>query len=208
MAIGSFARWRIVESAMLAYMVAWEILLAATMTYRGGHLLSNWTFASHGLRIGVPLGLLLSTIEWDRKFAERVLIISTSATFFVHGMKAWLGSPTFITMIIATSQNLLGYDFPQPTVTGILKIIGAMDIILAFLLLSVRSRYLVAWMACWGLITAFARTMGASWSAYPGTLLRLVHLGGPLVLFLEWSRNAKNPTSEPGIRAATITSCE
>ena len=39
--------------------MGWELLLAVCLTVRGGRFLSEWTLLSHGLRIGVPLALLL-----------------------------------------------------------------------------------------------------------------------------------------------------
>lgn len=195
---GSLARvWRVIEIAMLAFFVFWEVAMAAGLTFRGGKFLSSWALGSHGLRIAVPASLLLHATGFGAKAATRILYAGTITTFLVHGCQAWLGSPVFITMIITTLQSYFDWAIEQSKVEQILKVIGVMDVcVVGVILLLARSRNVLRkvllgtllWMAFWGLVTAVGRTTGASFGTYPETLLRLVHLGGPLVLYLEWSR--------------------
>ena len=97
-----------------------------------------------------------------------------------------------------------------------------MDIcVVAVILLLAKSRHVLRrvmlgtllWMAFWGLITAIGRTTGASFGSYPETLLRIVHLGGPLVLYLEWSRQQPalptgSSVAEPQPNASPEPICE
>lgn len=48
------------ERLLLALAVCWELALALAITWRGGRFFSQITVASHGLRIAVPLALLLN----------------------------------------------------------------------------------------------------------------------------------------------------
>ncbi len=197
--------FRLVAILMLAFIVFWEIAMASGLAYRGGKFMSQWALGSHGLRIAVPAALLLHTLGFGAKAILRVLYVGAITTFLVHGAQAWFGSPVFITMIIATLQSYFDCTIDQSQVEQILKFIGAMDFcVVAAILLLARSRSGVLrklmlgtllWMAFWGLVTAVGRTTGASLGAYPETLLRIVHLGGPLVLYVEWVRHQSTGSS-------------
>ena len=214
--------WRAIEIAMLAFITLWEIAMAAGLAFRGGEFLSQWALGSHGLRIAIPASLLLYATGCGANAITRVLYVGTVTTFLVHGAQAWLGSPVFITMIITTAQTYFDYAMEQSNVERILKFIGAMDIcVVATILLlawSTRSKSVLRkvllgtllWMAFWGLVTAFGRTTGASFGTFPETLLRLVHLGGPLVLYLEWSRHLPTGSSvaEPQSNVHPLPTCE
>ena len=164
--------------------------MAICLTLRGGRFLSEWTLLSHGLRMGVPLALLLV----DRAGggtqlaggAERVLRWAAALTFLAHGWKAWQLSPEFTSMVIAGWPEPWAGRLSQQTAERILRVIGATDIVVAILVLLVRWPWLALYMAVWGVISAAGRTLGFSEANYPETLLRLVHAGGPLALFLEW----------------------
>ncbi len=182
--------WRYVERALLIFCVGWEFLLAASVTYRGGEPFSQWCVGAHGLRIGVPLALVL----WNLRSRIspgmlRILRLATSFTFFVHGLQAYFKSPRFTTMLIG-SGYLIGLDLDQSAVESLLTAIGVVDIVVAVLLLATRWRWVALYMAIWGVTTALGRMTAGGWSLFPETLLRLVHAGGPLFLFLEWSKLA------------------
>lgn len=94
-------------------------------------------------------------------------------------------------MILGGWQAMFGQTFDQRRAELVLKCIGAVDLGLAAVLVLWQSPMLVLYMALWGLISACGRTVGNGAIHYPESLLRLVHAGGPLVLFLEWRKQAK-----------------
>ncbi len=185
-------RW--LETLLLVLIVVWELTLASANTYRGGALFSQLAFGSQGLRIGVPLALLLMNLTRRVNRVEWTLRIATSATFLVHGLKALYQSPTFTTMVLGTGYHL-GIELEQSLAESTLLVIGVVDMVVAMLILGARWKWLAFYMAAWGLITACARTSGSTWSSYPETLMRLVHAGGPWWLFLEWRRQSSMEAS-------------
>ncbi len=198
---GSFAVGRklaTVEKVMLAYLVLWELWFTIATMCRGGEFMCHLAWASNALRIGTPLFLLMVAGGVRREWSIAVLRLAVSLTFAAHGVKAWQQSPTFITIMIGVAQNVLGFDVPQSEVAYVMRSIGAVDFLLAAVLLTRHPPTIVLYMACWGLVTACGRTVGTAWSNYPETLLRLVHAGGPLVLYLvEMRRELEQLSGQP-----------
>lgn len=187
----SHVRWLPwLESLILLFAIVWELLLAGTKTYRGGELMSQWTIAEHGLRIATPIALLVLSVSmtglsrWGQP-VERLLQIATAVTFAAHGIKAWIAAPAFITMVIATCQNLFDYWPEQSDVEIWLKVICAADLIVAVLIVCSRWPRVAMYAAAWGLITALGRFTSSD-LGWPECLLRSVHVGGPLFLYLQW----------------------
>lgn len=180
------AQW--LASLALVFAIVWESLLAATKTYRGGELLSDWVFAEHGLRLAVPISLLILHFSERLQPTEWVLRIAVAATFAIHGIKAWLAAPAFVTMVIATCENLFEFWPAQSAVELTLKVVCIADLIVAVLIIARRWPRVALYASLWGFITALARYTSQS-TAWPETLLRAAHVGGPLTLYLQWQRS-------------------
>jgi len=184
------------ESFVLLYAFVWEALIAGTATYRGGELMSQWAIAEHGLRIATPLALLMllggerwgSPVEW-------LLRLATAVTFAIHGVKAWIAAPVFVTMVIATCQNLSEFWPEQSSVETCLKFICAADMVVAGLILCCRWPLVAMYAAAWGLITAVGRVTSSD-LGWPECLLRSVHVGAPLFLYLQWRRPSDRGKNE------------
>lgn len=206
------------ESLALLFAIAWESLIAGTATYRGGELMAEWTIAEHGLRIATPIALLAMSagmagvrLRLARsaqpvdQLIEWVLRLATAVTFAVHGIKAWIAAPVFVTMVIATCQNLFDHWPEQSTVEIGLKVICAADVIVAVLILCGRWPRVAMYAAAWGLITALGRVTSSD-RGWPECFLRAVHVGGPLFLYLQWRRQRKR--TESGREKATSDSAD
>lgn len=111
------------------------------------------------------------------KKAEWVLRVAVAGEFIGHGAFALQGKEGWFKYFEA-----VGISDPA-TIVSILKIVGAMDIILAILVLIKVIPILVLWMALWGLWTALLR-----WPVGPDPFWDLVersaNWGAPLALLL------------------------
>ena len=67
-----------------------------------------------------------------------------------------------------------------------MAIIGAMDVAVALTFLSSRHRGIAAWMVCWGLLTAFSRTLAYGIDGYHMSLIRIANGGAPLAVLVFW----------------------
>ncbi len=172
-------------SGLLVWALIWELLVAGCATYRGGEFLSGWTIPEHGLRIMTPWILFWMQARPERCAGEGWLRFAVALTFAAHGYKAGLNAPVFVTMIIASSQNCLDYWPEQSMVLAVLKIICVLDWIVAIGILIVRWPAVALYATIWGLITAVARWISIS-TDWPEVLIRAVHVGGPLALYLQW----------------------
>lgn len=190
-----FARW--VAGGALVFAIAWELLLPLTHMIRGGEMLSQWALAEHGLRIAVPVALLILSFSDRLQPTEWILRIAVAATFGIHGIKAWLAAPTFVTMIIASCQNLLEFWPEQSTAELILKVICVADLMVAAMIVVCRWPRVALYASVWALITAFGRYTSSS-LGWPETLLRAAHVGGPFVLYLQWRRNLAAGQNQTG----------
>ena len=181
-----FARW--LSSIALVVAIVWELLLPLTKMIRGGELLASWSLAEHALRLAIPIVLLILHFSDRLQPTEWVLRIAVAATFGIHGIKAWLAAPTFVTMIISTCQNLFEFWPEQSGVELVLKVICVADLLVAMLVIARRWPRVAFYATVWGLITAAARYTSSS-LGWPESLLRAAHIGGPYVLYLQWRRD-------------------
>jgi hypothetical protein len=196
--------------AMLVYIAVFQLLLAATKTWRGDWFMSDmieWTVAEQATRIlapvalcwmiigcrdaAVPGGLRLPLAGALTPLAgsagEWTLRVAASLTFFAHGLKSVYKAPQFVSLILGSGENLLGWSIPQRAAETALQVIGSVDICLAILLVSTRWRWVAWYMAIWGAITAFSRMTALGWEWYPETLVRAANCGVPLTLAILWS---------------------
>jgi len=169
--------------------------------YQGGYRFSDWTLATQALRYLTPLAFLVLVLPQTRFFTESrkllasgwLLRIGLVLLFISHGLLAFWENPAFIDLILGSAWNLLGISIAESTAVQVLKVIGIVDIVLAIGLLIRPWKWILYWMAFWGLLTAFSRiTALGSW-AYFEILLRASHILAPLIL-LEINRRLQAVT--------------
>jgi uncharacterized membrane protein YkgB len=75
----------------------------------------------------------------------------------------------------------------ESTATTILQVIGVVDILVGLaVLLGVRSRVLLLYVAAWGTIAAFARMVHGGFWQFPDTLIRAANGGAALGLYFRY----------------------
>ena len=191
--------------AMLVYIAVFQLLLAGTKTWRGGSFMSEWTVPEQATRILAPLavcwmiaGYRVATVPGGLRFplaAEWTLRVAAAITFFAHGLKSVYKAPQFVSLILGSGENLLGWSMRQQLAEIALQVIGAIDICLAVLLVTTRWRWVALYMAVWGAITAFSRMTAMGWEWYPETLVRAANCGVPLALAILWSTQTRRAPS-------------
>ncbi|MEX1049689.1 MAG: hypothetical protein WED15_09180 [Akkermansiaceae bacterium] len=142
------------------------------------------------LRYLTPLALipLITTSRFRPSLILRcqlsawMLRIGIATLFTTHGYEAWRLHPQFIDFIIGSGLTLGGFEISETTASSMLKIIAAIDIIAAALVLLHPSPVLVAWLSFWGLVTALSRPISLGFASYPEVLLRASHVLAPLAL--------------------------
>lgn len=161
-------------------------------------LLSRLPICSTGERIlDTYQGLLrrrfwLNTFDW---FAR----IGIALTFASHGHKAVAGDYHFQDLIILSAHRI-GLDLPTDTTLTLLDWIGYQDVLLAFAVLLIRTKWVLYWIAVWGLVTAFSRIAAMGFDIFDLSLVRIANGGLALVLlaFYAWlSRCSSNQNSVP-----------
>lgn len=209
------AGWMLIAAAALTLLgpcwpvllgvAAWHVLVPLAETIMGGHFLSAWTLPAHAARIAAPLAL--AAIEpWPGRFAgSRVrlegtvwlLRVAAACTFAVHGYEALRLNPQFIDYLIAAADRCLGWKLPESQAVLALNIIGVVDVLAAAGLLVARLRWLAAYMAFWGTVTALARVVYAGLPVGYETLVRAAHAGVPLAICLYWHLGSRPSTPSP-----------
>ena len=180
-------------SAALLFCVLWELLMVLATLHRGGLFMVQWTPATQALRIATPLALLalLTNRTSGDQFVPAsvlpVLRVAIAATFVGHGMKAMFLHPQYITLLVASMSNLVGWSMSQLLAERMLCCIGMIDLLLATLILTTRLRWVAIYLAVWGGLTALSRMTAGGWTMWPEVLLRASHFAGPLVVLLYWS---------------------
>ncbi|HCK40987.1 MAG TPA: hypothetical protein DHW22_05085 [Planctomycetaceae bacterium] len=149
-------------------------------------------FLTQSARIAAPLGLLLldpwrtpRPLSEKRTFCAMTLLRwAIAITFLAHGIESWQLNPHFIDLLIGASSNILGVNLPQTNAEHILSLIGAVDILLAILCVTTKSRWVLGWMALWGALTAISRIFVWGISFWHMGLVRVPHMTLPLIVFL------------------------
>ena len=144
---------------------------------------------SRATRLVAPF-VLIHLLDTPRNQAMNVsatmlLRIAAAGTFLAHGFKAWMQSTSFKSLITGTFANI-GVEVDPVTCGMALKIIGAVDIIVAGLVLVAPWRPVVAWMAFWGFLAAGSRMTAYGLDAWYETAIRLPNGGVPLALLCLW----------------------
>ena len=183
---------------------AWAAILIVTASdfavdFNWRHLDdANWlVFASRATRYLAPISLaiiLIAVLRRQRSVGSACLLlrIAAAATFAAHGYGALIAKTSYVALISGTFSNI-GVEVDPVTSGMALKLIGAVDIIAAGLVLVAPWRPVVAWMAAWGFIAAASRMTAYGLDAWYETAIRLPNGGVPLALLcLWWYRKTDN----------------
>ncbi len=190
----------------LLFVSGWFALLALAQTYDGGVPFAMLSLPAHATRIALPIAALLAArLESGRshgldpegwRWGVRVAIALTFAT---HGYEALAGHPRFIDYILTADEKLFSAFPEQPDALRLMLVIGILDLGVACLILTGRdTRWLLAYAACWGVLTAIARVVHVE-QRYPQALIRVANGGLPLVLLFSRSGFAAAGTPQ-GLR--------
>jgi hypothetical protein len=186
------------------------VLIYATID-QGGHPFSDYTFAAYAMRFATPLAFVLvfslyiqdGYREITCKVTIWLIIVATSATFFMHGLEALWAHPWFVDMTIGMASNLIGWRMSQSVAEQILIAVGVTDIVSAVALVVFRSKIAALWMCFWGFFTCVLRLVNYGAGAIPDAVVRVPHGLLPLILFLSFKSKNYKPFTVP-VRFAGI----
>jgi hypothetical protein len=171
---------------LLGFAGTWMGLIAAAACLTGGSFFQWVEPAAHAARWGAPIALVMLMGRRDLG-AIRLLRIAAALTFVAHGTEAILYNPTFIAYFVSAGHKLLGIGLEVPQIKQMLYAIGLIDWALAALILCTRWRTVAAYMAVWGMITAWARLVHGGWAeGWDGMAIRLTNSGAPAALWIYW----------------------
>lgn len=118
----------------------------------------------------------------NNKRIEWILRIAVAGEFIGHGVFALQGKEGWFKYFDA-----FGISNPE-TIVSILLVVGALDLILAIMVLVKPIRIAILWMAVWGLFTAMIR-----WPFGPDPIWdfveRFANWGAPLALYYLLQKN-------------------
>ncbi len=180
----ALACWTVLTGSRVgaAYGVVWFFGVAALTTFQGGSFMSDWTIPAHATRITVAAVLLV-----PGRHIERAMRIAIATTFATHGLEAIAHNPRFVDFLIRAGDVFAGVRVAERSTHSMLLVIGLVDLAAAGLLLTrARWRWLVAYMALWGVATALMRTINIGPTGLGQTLVRAANGGLPLALFVHW----------------------
>jgi len=190
--IGLLALCLFIYPTILSFFVLTVIIVVDTFAeiYVGGKFAIEWTMGAYGARIFFPLAFIFLYPQFRRKgpfngegLFELFLALGTSLTFFFHGLEAWVGHPSYVDFLISFFESTLRLSLSESMGIKLLKIIGVIDISLAFLLLSFKFNWVIIYMISWGLLTAAYRLFYFGiWDGTIEFLLRTANWASPLVL--------------------------
>ncbi len=144
-------------------------------------------FAAHLARVALPLVLLLverSLPGGLSRMAEWTARVAIACTFAAHGLEAVQHNFEFINMLIVSSRHSMS----EGMATRLLTAIGAIDLLVALLVVSRRIHSVAWYMAFWGLVTALARISLLGWSGgWFHAASRAAHFVLPLMLAFWWN---------------------
>ncbi len=161
------------------------LLLAYTIKRQAGSPFTEWSIPAHMIRILLPIGLLFFMRENKRSaLPYYILLVGLVITFLTHGLEALSLHPRFLDYLILSFENTFGLRMKQIHAENMLRIIGSLDILAAFLAIILPKKPVFIWLAFWGLITAFARVTELGIGMYPEVLIRAGHFLVPICLIL------------------------
>ena len=167
----------------------WFAEVAVLTVVQGGSFGASYAAFAHATRYALPLAVVVSLWPADPQrrslWVERILRVAVSTTFVAHGLEAIAANPEFIDYII-TAFRRFGIEVCESATRIMLLVIGVQDLLLAGLILARRWRWVAAYMALWGAITAGSRMVHMGFAKWPATLLRAANAGVPLALLAMW----------------------
>lgn len=203
------------QGPLLLYLVVWLTMINTAHMVRDGDPFAKWAFGEQAVRIFVPLALFMllpcpgrQTLPAGRTIdALALLRFAAAVTFIVHGLKALYLHGPFVDLILHSGDNLLGENFSarQQDTIWPLRIIGAVDIAVAILLVTTRLRIVALYMTFWGLVTAASRMTATGFGPYAEHftigkygefLIRAANGGVPLAVFLFWQLSRKSTRTQ------------
>ncbi|WDQ16660.1 hypothetical protein [Rhodopirellula sp. P2] len=198
----SESRWfnvvRKLDQAAAGWVAVWMLLIAAAHMMRAA-VFAELSLPEHAVRYVAPLALAVgggvsvaSCVSPARiRLAVMMLTVAASFTFAAHGYKAYACYAPFIDLILLSEMQWTDIGFTQSTVEKMLVLIGVVDILVAAVLLIMRSRVAAFYMVVWGLVTAASRMTALGIEAWPETLIRIANGGVPLAILIHWTLNRK-----------------
>lgn len=152
----------------------------------GGFPFYELTPYANAMRYLTPLALiplLFRSRPGAVTLSAWVLRLGLATIFLIHGYEAWQLHPQFIDYIIGSGRKLGEIEISESTASRLLRWIAVLDLVAAVMVLVSCSRWLLAWLCIWGLVTALSRPLSAGFQAYPEVLLRASHFLGPVALW-------------------------
>lgn len=185
------------------YMAGLWFFVAAVLKFNKGGDFARLTPLADAARYVAPLAMTMllvrgevarERLDGQAKAFEWMLRIGAAATFIGHGAEAFKLNPEFVPLIVNTGERI-GMAISENAAHQAMRVIGAIDILVAGMLLAFRWRTIAAYMAVWGFATALSRMTAYGFSWTHETLIRLPNGGLPLVLLVWWqmSRGAAKP---------------
>jgi hypothetical protein len=180
---------------VLGAIAIWQLILALAATRMEIAPFAEWSLLARAVRIFAPVSLLLlSAPAAEAQAAKRheraalwLLRAAAAVTFVAYGWQALRLNSQFVDYLVAAVARC-GFIFSLSAAEALLRVIGAVDIVLAILLLTRDWQNVALAMALWGAVTALAPVILSGPSAYPEVLSRATNCGVPLAIALYWSR--------------------
>lgn len=180
---------------------AYLVLLVYADIDQGGNPFSDYAFAAFAMRLATPIVFIF---VWSKTLQARfsngsnqvalwLMILASCATFFMHGIEAYLAHPWFVDMTITMAGNLIGWSISQTLAEQMLLVVGILDIASAVALLVFRSKTALIWMIIWGFFTCILRLVNYGFGAMPDAIIRLPHGLLPLILYFIFDRKWIKP---------------
>ncbi|MCA9235274.1 MAG: hypothetical protein KDA44_07370 [Planctomycetales bacterium] len=129
-----------------------------------------------------PWGLRCAPAPRFQAGIEQLLRWALAITFAAHGVEALQTNPVFVDLLLDSHRRWLDIDLPEARATELLTAIGVMDLLVAALCVSTRWRWVLWWMAAWGLITAWSRVAANGWFWWHDAVVRAPHVGVPAAI--------------------------
>lgn len=199
--VWTIPRWTRLASWIIGLGSVWLIFLS--WLYFKEHFNQAGLFIEYALQWGTPLLLLMavSRTQWTRTWRLGAAL-AAALTFIGHGLYAigWYPRPGYF---VQMTLNITGWS--EANSIRFLAWAGALDFLAALALFVplVRVRMVgAAYMVFWGAATAIARLWahwipGMAWEVLAQWLhqviYRLPHALVPLILFLVWYRDWRDP---------------
>ncbi|SMF28441.1 hypothetical protein [Pseudobacteriovorax antillogorgiicola] len=194
---------------------AWVFFLACNAFYHGGSFGAVYSPFAHGVRYGLPLSLAIYLGHKESRFEHLLIGLrwGVAITFIAHGIEAIYLNPKFIDFLIRIPRTYLDIEVSQGLAESLLIPIGVIDIFLGVVILRQENKYVLAYMAFWGLLTATVRLMFSPSHGFDPMLIRAANGLVPIaILMAALARTLSKgsdegnlePTPVPGTRKAAV----